>query len=156
MSGQDVFQGVKKICQQYKDHRSFPSRLEIEDKADLAEMLDNMLMKANKALEPINMEIVKIQEEVKINNDSYNQFYVLNITDPNESIAKLQKHYGEPEMEWLKLAAIHLADETGGERLEHSGNKLVNLCMHGGNNKASYHSTSTAVNDVRSMLTVSF
>ena len=135
MSGQEVFQGVKKICQQYKDHRSFPSRMVIEEREDLAEMLDNMLTKANKALEPINMEIVKIQEEVKINNDFYNQFYVLNITDPNESIAKLQKHYGEPEMEWLKLAAIHLVEETGGERLE-TQNRLVNLCMRGGNNKA--------------------
>merc|ERR1719308_647100 len=68
--------------------------------------------KANTALEPIQMQICKTQEEMKSINDNqtYTQYYVMAPTFENDTIAKLQKIYGEPELEWLKLVAGHLVD----------------------------------------------
>ena len=51
----------------------------------------------------------------------------------NEQLAKLQKHYGEPELEWLKLVAAHLVE--GEEKVEKQTN-LINLCLNGGNNSS--------------------
>ena len=46
---------------------------------------------------------------------------------------KLQKHYGEPELEWLKIVATHLVESE--EKVEKQTN-LINLCLSGGNNSA--------------------
>ena len=51
----------------------------------------------------------------------------------NEQLAKLQKHYGEPELEWLKLVATHLVESE--EKVEKQTN-LINLCLNGGNNSS--------------------
>ena len=48
-------------------------------------------------------------------------------------MAKLQKHYGEPELEWLKLVATHLVESE--EKVEKQTN-LINLCLNGGNNSS--------------------
>ena len=56
--------------------------------------------------------LIRTQEEVKTNPDNrgYTQYYVLAPTFENEPIAKLQRNFAEPELEWLKLVVEHLVD----------------------------------------------
>ena len=130
MTGQDVYNGVKSICETYKEARGFPSRLNTNNREEMAEMIALFMDETNKALEKVQMQVIKTQEEVKTDG-KYTQYYVLTPTYENE-IAKLQRNYTEPELEWLKLVAEHLvytsADKLGTET------ELINLCRNGGNN----------------------
>jgi len=132
MSGQEVFRGVKEICNSYQAHKNFP-KIDTNSAEDIAEMIDLFMEKANAALEPLQMQICKTQEEMKsiLDNQTYTQYYVMTLTFENESIAKLQKNYGEPELEWLKLVAHHLVDSD--DKMANQ-NELINLCRDGGNN----------------------
>jgi len=133
MTGQDVYKGVKNICETYKGARDFPSSLDTNSAAEIAEMIELFLEETNKALEKIQLQIIKTHEEVKTNPDnrSYTQYYVLTPTVESKQIATLQKNYSEPELEWLKLVAEHLVDRE--DKLA-GQNDLVNLCINGGNN----------------------
>ena len=66
----------------------------------------------NKFFKVFFATVVRTQEEVKTNPDNrgYTQYYVLAPTFENEPIAKLQRNFAEPELEWLKLVAEHLVD----------------------------------------------
>ena len=132
MTGQDVYRGVKEICNAYQAHKNFP-KIDTNSTEVMAEMIDIFMEKANLALEPIQLQISKTQEEIKAvsDNPGYTQFYVMAPTFENEAIAKLQRNYGEPELEWLKLVAGHLVDSE--DKLE-TQNNLINLCRNGGNN----------------------
>jgi len=134
MTGQDVYKGVKAICDAYHAHKNFP-RIDTSKADDIAEMIDIFMEKANAALEPIQFQILRTQEEMKAvgDNAGYTQYYVMAPIYENEPIAKLQKTYGEPELEWLKLVAGHLVDTE--DRMS-SQNELINLCRDGGNNTA--------------------
>jgi len=134
MTGQDVYRGVKDICAKYQAHKNFP-KIDANSSEDIAEMIDIFMEKANLALEPIQLMINKTHEEAKAvgDNPTYTQYYVMAPTYENESIAKLQKNYGEPELEWLKLVAGHLVES---EERTANLNELTNLCRHGGNNTA--------------------
>eukprot|EP00092_Neocalanus_flemingeri_P015035 GFUD01016239.1.p1 GENE.GFUD01016239.1~~GFUD01016239.1.p1 ORF type:complete len:273 (-),score=89.04 GFUD01016239.1:92-910(-) len=134
MTGQDVYRGVKDICNSYQAHKNFP-KIDTNSSDDIAEMIDIFMEKANLALEPIQLQISKTHEEMKAvsENPTYTQYYVMAPTYENESIAKLQKNYGEPELEWLKLVAGHLVETE--DRMANQ-NELINLCRDGGNNTA--------------------
>ena len=131
MTGQEMFRGVKSICDSYSHSRNFP-KMNTKSKEDVADMIEDMLEASNKALEPLQLHVSKIQEEEKTGgSDSYNQYYVLAPTYENEQLAKLQTHFGERELEWLKLVATHLVEseeKIGGQT------ELVNLVTKGGNN----------------------
>merc|ERR1712013_759444 len=120
------------ICNAYQAHKNFP-KIDTNSSEDVAEMIELFMEKANAALEPIQMQICKTQEEMKSINDNqtYTQYYVMAPTFENDTIAKLQKIYGEPELEWLKLVAGHLVDSE--DKLANQ-NELINLCRDGGNN----------------------
>ena len=130
MTGQDVYKGVKSICETYKTARDFPSSLNTNNREEMAEMVELFVEETNKALEKIQMQVMTTREEVKIDGQ-YTQYYVLAPSYENE-IAKQQKNYAEPELEWLKIVAEHLvyssADKLGTET------ELINLCRKGGNN----------------------
>ena len=130
MTGQEVFRGVKSICQAYKESRDFPSSLNINDSREIAEMIELFLEETNKALKQINLQISKTQDEIKTDG-KYTQYYVLHPTYENDQLAKLQKTYSEPEMEWLRLVAEHLVDQE--DKLA-GETALINLCRNGGNN----------------------
>jgi len=135
MSGPDVFIGVKNILEVYKGHRACPfSAIDVNSKADVAEMLQMFLEEANDALDVLQFKIETVQEEVKSEpeQETYSQYYVLMPTIEVESVAKLQRNYGEPELEWLKLAVTHLVEVAP----DHTAttNELTNLCREGGNN----------------------
>jgi len=133
MTGQDVYKGVKLICEKYKESRDFPSSLDINNPSEIAEMIDLFMEESNKSLEKIQLQITRTHEEIKTNPDNrgYTQYYVLAPTFENEPIAKLQKNYNETELEWLKLVAEHLVDTD--EKLG-TQTELINLCRNGGNN----------------------
>lgn len=135
MSGQDMYRGVKAICEMYQNHQRFP-KIDTNDKEAMYEMILDFKDKANLALEPIQLHIKDCLEEAKQNpdNDLYTQYYVMAPMYENESIAKLQKVYGEPELEWLKLVVSHLIENT--EDRVGTQNELTNLCREGGNNSA--------------------
>jgi len=135
MSGQDMYRGVKSICETYQNHQRFP-RIDTNDREAMYEMILDFKEKANAALEPIQLHIKDCQEEVKQNpdNEMYTQYYVMAPMYENETIAKLQKVYGEPELEWLKLVCSHLIENT--EDRVGNQNELTNLCREGGNNSA--------------------
>jgi len=130
MTGQEVYKGVQSICETYKQARGFPVKLNTKDPVEMAEMIALFMEETNKALEKVQMQVMKTQEEVKTDG-KYTQYYVLAPTFENE-IAKLQRIYTEPELEWLKIVAEHLvynsADKLGAET------ELINLCRNGGNN----------------------
>jgi len=151
MTGQDVYRGVQRICASYKSHKNFP-KIDTNSAEDIAEMIEILLEKANIALEPIQLQISKTQEEVKsvADNPSYTQYYVMCPTYENEAIAKLQKHYGEPELEWLKLVAGFLVESD--TRLA-SQNELTNLCRDGGNNTQKRKLTVTDADRAMTMFT---
>ena len=134
MSGQEMFVGVKSICDNYREYRDFP-KMDTKEKEDVADMIEDMLEAANQALDPLRLRISTIQEEANCGSSEnpYSQYYVLS-PDPaydNDQLAKLQKHYGEPELEWLKLVATRLVESE--EKVEKQTN-LINLCLNGGNN----------------------
>ena len=110
MTGQDVYKGVKSICETYQNSRDFPSSLNINDPQEIAEMIDLFMEETNRALEKIQLQISKTQEEVKTDGKGYTQYYVLAPTFENVQLARLQKNYTEPELEWLRLVAEHLVD----------------------------------------------
>ena len=138
MKGEEVYSGVKSICDTFKDFRDFP-KMDTKDPEDVADMIDEMMEAANKNLEPLRLRISKILEEANSGSQEspkYSQYYVLS-PDPafdNEQLAKLQKHYGEPELEWLKLVCTHLIENT--EDRVGNQNELINLCREGGSNSA--------------------
>jgi len=129
MTGQEMFKGVKSICNNFCDYRDFP-KMDTKNKEEIADMIQNMFEAANRALEPLQLHISKIQEEEK-SGQAYTQYYVFAPNFENEQLAKLQKHFGEPELEWLKLVATYLVESE--DKLGAQTN-LINLCMKGGNN----------------------
>lgn len=142
MSGEDVYELAKAMqsSETFRNKREF-TRVDMnrEDvmaiKADMAEFIEDLVETANRNLEPLHMQIKKGADEFKTPKgdvEIYKQYYVLVPTEENEAIAKLQKHYTEPELEWLKLVCEYLIDETD-DRLE-ADTKLINLCLKGGQN----------------------
>ena len=131
MTGQDVYRGVKSICETYHNARDFPSSLNINEPSDIAEMIEMIFEETNKALEKIHLQISRTKEEVKTDGKDYTGFYVLAPTFENVQLARLQMNYSEPELEWLKLVAEHLVDSE--DKLA-TQNDLANLCRNGGNN----------------------
>ena len=131
ITGQEMFCQVKSICERFRGERNFPD-INTDDSKDIAEMIEDMYKSSNKALEPLQLRVGKIQEEEKKESEKrYTQYYVLAPAYENEQLARLQSHYGERELEWLKLVAEHLvasSDKVCGQ------NELVNLCTKGGNN----------------------
>ena len=77
----------------YQDYRDFP-KMDTKDREDVADMIDDMMEAANKALDPLRLRISKIQEEASSGSSEaaqYTQYYVLS-PDPaleNEQLAKL-------------------------------------------------------------------
>jgi len=135
MSGPEVFTGVKNILEVYRGHRSCPfSAVDVSSREEVAEMLHEFLEEANIALEPVQFHIAQVQEEVKGDpeQETYSQYYVMRPTYEVEAVAKLQRVYGEPELEWLKLAVTHLVEQSQDHTA--STNELTNLCRDGGNN----------------------
>jgi len=145
LSGPELFRSVKSICEKYKEHQRFPET-DTNNPGDVANAVADFVDLANAKLEPIQMHIVKRLDEVKgvpyksnysgqePASDKYQQVYVLCTTYPNEDLAKLQKQYTEPELEWLKLVAdeiiINSADHMARE------NEVVNCYLKGGQNAA--------------------
>lgn len=142
LSGQDMFKSVKSICEKYQEHQRFPPT-DPNNKEDVANMTADFMDLANTRLEPIQMNIVKRFDEVKgvpyksnysgqePTNDRYNQVYILATMYPNDDLAKLQKQYSEPELEWLKLVADLLIGEPDHMARE---NECVNCYIKGGQN----------------------
>lgn len=133
MTGPDVFKGVRKICETYKDARDFPSALDVNSPENIAEMIELFMEETNAALKKIDLQISKTHEEIKTNPGikGYTQYYILAPLVENEQVAKIQKNYTEPELEWLKLVAEFLVDRE--DKLA-TQTQLTNLCMNGGNN----------------------
>jgi len=133
LTGQDMFRAVKSICEQYKNHQRFP-QIDTEDKSEIAERINEFMKWANDRLEPINMHIVKGQDEVKgLNSDNqvYQQVYVLSPLYDND-LAKIQKQYSEPELEWLRLVVEYIIMDTDDRMAKE--NDCVNKCLDGGDN----------------------
>ena len=57
--GQDVYRGVKLICEKYKESRDFPSSLDVNNPSDVAEMIDLFMEESNKSLEKIQLQITR-------------------------------------------------------------------------------------------------
>lgn len=139
MPGEEVFELAKAMQKNetFRGKNEF-RRVNLESdnaKADMADFIEDLLDTANSSLEPIHMQIKKGADEFKTAKgdiEIYKQYYTLVLTEENEAIAKLQKHYSEPELEWLKLVCEYLIDETE-DRVE-TDTKLINLCLRGGQN----------------------
>jgi len=136
LTGQDMFRSVKSICEQYKGHQRFP-KVDTEEKSEIADMIDDFIRLANEKLEPLQMHIVKGMDEVKgLKSDfpNYQQVYVMAPMYENESLAKLQKQYTEPELEWLRLVADYIIVDTDDKMAKEID--CINLCLKGGDNSA--------------------
>jgi len=138
MTGQDVFKGVKEIYERFKSNPKFPSmKMDTSNNEDMADLIEWFLNMANQNLEKdhIPLRIKITYEESKSNADArtYQQYYVLVPESQDEGISKMQKNFGEPELEWLRLVADYLIESE--DRLS-SPNELTNLCRNGGNNAA--------------------
>jgi len=145
LSGSDMFRAVKQICERFNEHQRFPS-IDINDRDDLINTVADFVDLANTKLEPIQMHIVRRFDEVKdvpykssyngVNTvkNNYGQVYVLCHMYANDDLAKLQKQYTEPELEWLKLVADLIVLETPDHMARE--NEVVNCYLKGGQNAA--------------------
>jgi len=136
MTGQDVFKGVKEIYERFKSNPKFPSvKMDTSSNEDMAELIEWFLSIANANLdrENIPLRIKMTYEETKSNvdNPTHFQYYVLVPENQDEVISKLQKNYGDPDLEFLKLVAEYLIES---EESSASPNELTNLCRTGGYN----------------------
>jgi len=136
MTGQDVFKGVKEIYERFKSNPKFPSiKMDTSNNQDMAELIEWFLKMANTNLEKEHVPLrVKITyEETKSNPDNrtHQQYYVLVPENQDDVVSKLQKTFGEPELEWLRMVAEYLIESD--EKLANP-NELTNLCRNGGNN----------------------
>jgi len=145
LSGSDMFRAVKEICDRFKEHQRFPD-IDVDEKNDLINAVGDFVDLANTKLEPLQMHIVRRFDEVKdvpykssyngVNppKDIYGQVYVLCTMYPNDDLAKLQKQYTEPELEWLKLVADLIVLETPDHMARE--NDVVACYLKGGQNTA--------------------
>jgi len=136
VSGQEVFRGAKEIYERFKSSPKFPSvRMDTGDTQDMADFIEWLTKMANANLEKENipLRLKKTFEEVKLESEAQHaQYYCLVPESQDEAISKLQRNFGEPELEWLKLVAEHLIEEE--EDSLATPNTLTNLCRNGGNN----------------------
>jgi len=115
---------------------------------DIAALLEDFMKVANHSLEKVQFQIRKGYEETKCG-DTYKQFYAFVPLEENEQIAKLQRNFTEPEVEFLRLIILHLIDEKSDTE-----NNLINLCMQGGFNSAKKKlNTQEAAKTIKSFLT---
>ena len=130
VSGQEVFRGAKEIYERFKSSPKFPSvRLDTGDSQDVADFIDWLTKMANANLEKANipLRLKKTFEEVKLESENtHMQYYCLVPESQDEAISKLQRNFGEPELEWLKMVAEHLIEEE--EDSLATPNTLTNLC----------------------------
>ena len=130
MSGQEVFRGAKEIYERFKSSPKFPSvRVDTGDSQDMADFIEWLTKMANANLEKENipLRLKKTFEEVKLESEPVHmQYYCLVPESQDETISKLQRNFGEPELEWLKLVAEHLIEEE--EDSLATPNTLTNLC----------------------------
>ena len=130
VSGQEVFRGAKEIYERFKSSPKFPSvRLDTGDSQDVADFIDWLTKMANANLEKANipLRLKKTFEEVKLESgNTHMQYYCLVPESQDEAISKLQRNFGEPELEWLKMVAEHLIEEE--EDSLATPNTLTNLC----------------------------
>jgi len=136
MNGQDVFKGVKDIFDRFKSNPKFPSnKIDASNNEDMADLIEWFFTMANANLEKENipLRIKKTFEETKSNVDNarHIQYYVLVPENQDDAISKLQKNYGEPDLEFLKMAAEFLIESEDGLA---TPNELTNLSRSGGNN----------------------
>ena len=86
MTGQEMFRGVKAICQNFTDYAGFP-KVDTTKKEDVADMIEELLEAANRALDPLRLKISQIQEEANSGSGEdpyYSQYYVLS-PDPAQA-----------------------------------------------------------------------
>ena len=125
-----MFRGAKEIYERYKSSPKFPSvRVDTGDDQDMADFIEWLTKMANANLEKENipLRLKKTFEEVKLESEAVHmQYYCLVPESQDEAISKLQRNFGEPELEWLKLVAEHLIEEE--EDSLASPNTLTNLC----------------------------
>jgi len=152
ISGQDTFNGVKEIYERFKSSPKFPSiRVDTAEREDMADLIEWFIKMANANLEHegIPLRLKKAVEEAKSHQDSAHcQYYVLVPDSQDEALSKLQRVFGEQELEWLRLAVEHLI-----EKEDHmaSPTDLINLCRHGGNNSTKKKLTVTEADKTMNM-----
>lgn len=86
MTGPEMFRGVKAICQNFTDYAGFP-KVDTTKKEDVADMIEELLEAANRALDPLRLKISQIQEEANSGSGEdpyYSQYYVLS-PDPAQA-----------------------------------------------------------------------
>jgi hypothetical protein len=109
MTGSDVFKGVKEIYERFRSNPKFPSvKVDTGDKQDMADLIEWFTGMANSNLEAENIPLrVKMTwEESRAAADTpHRQYYVLVPDSQDEVISKLQRVFGEPELEWLRLVS---------------------------------------------------
>ena len=74
----------------------------VQDMADLIQWFYEMA-NSNLEKENIPLRLRKTFEEAKSNSDKHTQYYVIVPENQDEAISKMQKVFGEPELEWLRL-----------------------------------------------------
>lgn len=135
MTGAECFNLAKQICETFNGSRDFPTIKLDQDpddlRQDLAELIGDLHSVANQSLEQIQFQIKKGYDEVKVD-DVYTQYYVFAPLEENEQIAKLQKTYSEPELEFLKIICEHLINDRT-DKMDTEIN-VTNLCIKGGCN----------------------
>jgi len=127
INGKDLFIFTTRLIEKFSGCPGF-EKINIENKVDVANLMDELFQTSNEALEKINFQIKRGKQEMK-DDDQYQQCYTFVPIEENETIAKLQKIFTEAELEFLKTICFHLADEKTATE-----NKLINLCMEGGLN----------------------
>ena len=63
MTGPEMFRGVKLICETFSDCNGFPE-MDTKNKADVADMIEELLKAANRALDPLRLRIGLIQGDI--------------------------------------------------------------------------------------------
>jgi len=135
MTGKEVFSLVKDIANEFNGKPGFPTIRMDEQQKDINEniavLIEDLHKTANHHLDKVKFQIKKGMEELKME-DHFVQYYAFVPLEENEQIAKLQKNYTEPELEFLRLICQHLVDErVDGMDTE---NNLINLSLRGGLN----------------------
>jgi len=135
MTGKEVFSLVREIETVYKGKPGFPViKMDQSPQAvneSIAALIDDLYNTANIHLEKVKFQIKKGMEELKLD-ENYEQYYALVPLEENEQIAKLQKNFTEPEMEFLRLIIQHIVDDRT-DKMD-TENNLINLSMRGGQN----------------------
>ena len=89
----------------YREYREFP-RMDPKSREDVADMIEEMMEAANKALEPLRMRISKILEEANSGSPEeprYSQYYVLSPDPAQGDLSRLGSHWSNSYITALSL-----------------------------------------------------